>query len=300
MFKDYVSLTKPGIIFGNLIAAASGFFLAAKGNIDWFVLLVVLVGTSCIVATGCIINNYVDRDIDLKMARTKDRALAQGRVSVASALLLALVLGTIGFALLHYYTTVYAVLFGAIGLLVYVGLYTLKFKRNSVYGTLVGSLSGACPPVMGYVSVTNGFDTGAAILLLTFCFWQIPHSYAIAICRFDDYKAANIPVLPVKYGIQTARLHMYVYIFGFAVSALLLVQQGYVGIIYALVMSLMSLYWIYLVKAGYSPENEKAWGRKLFVFSILVVMVFSALISVDYVNHGQMVSAFSHHFIITT
>ncbi|WP_264194038.1 heme o synthase [Marinomonas algarum] len=300
MFKDYVSLTKPGIIFGNLIAAASGFFLAAKGNIDWSVLLAVLVGTSCIVATGCIINNYVDRDIDLKMARTKDRALAQGRVSVASAFLLALVLGVIGFALLHYYTTVYAVLFGAIGLLVYVGLYTLKFKRNSVYGTLVGSLSGACPPVMGYVSVTNGFDAGAAILLLTFCFWQIPHSYAIAICRFDDYKAAGIPVLPVKYGIQTARLHMYVYIFGFAVSALLLVQQGYVGNVYALVISLMSLYWIYLVKAGYSVENEKAWGRKLFVFSILMVMVFSVLISVDYVDHGQMASAFISHSLMAT
>lgn len=298
MFKDYVSLTKPGIIFGNFIAAASGFFLAAKGNIDWFVLLIVLVGTSCIVATGCIINNYVDRDIDLKMARTKDRALAQGRVSVASALVLALVLGTIGFALLHLYTTVYAVLFGAIGLLVYVGLYTLKFKRNSVYGTLVGSLSGACPPVMGYVSVTNGFDIGAAILLLIFCFWQIPHSYAIAICRFDDYKAANIPVLPVKYGIQTARLHMYVYIIGFAVSALLLVERGFVGNIYALAISLMSLYWIYLVKAGYSVENEKAWGRKLFVFSILMIMVFSALISLDYVDHQQITSAFNHHLLM--
>lgn len=288
MFKDYVSLTKPGIIFGNLIAAASGFFLAAKGNIDWFLFLIVMIGTSCIVACGCIINNYVDRDIDLKMSRTQNRALAQGRISVGSALTMAMVLGAIGFVLLYLFTTLHAVLFGAIGILVYVGLYTLKYKRNSVYGTLVGSLSGACPPVMGYVSISNGFDIGAAILLLTFCFWQIPHSYAIAICRFEDYKAANIPVLPVKYSVQTARYHMYVYIVGFAVAALMLFERGFVGVVYALVVSLMSLYWIYLVKIGYNVENEQAWGRRLFVFSILIITVFSVLISVDYVNHGQV------------
>ncbi|MEO9274725.1 heme o synthase [Marinomonas sp. 5E14-1] len=288
MFKDYVSLTKPGIIYGNLIAAASGFFLAAKGNIDWYLLLIMLLATACIVAAGCIVNNYVDRDIDLKMSRTKNRALAQGRVSVASALIMALALGIAGFTLLHIYTTAYAVLFGVIGILVYVGLYTLKYKRNSVYGTLVGSLSGACPPVMGYVSISNGFDVGAAILLLTFCFWQIPHSYAIAICRFDDYKAANIPVLPVKYGVQMARYHMYVYIVAFAIAALLLAERGIVGNVYALIMSLMSIYWIYLVKIGYKVENEKVWGRKLFVFSILIITVFSVLISVDYVNHGQV------------
>ena len=155
IIKDYVSLTKPGIIFGNLIAAASGFFLAAKGNIDWFVFFIVILGTALIVASGCVVNNYVDRDIDLKMNRTKNRALAQGRINTLPALLFALLLGALGFALLHLYTTFYAVLFGAIGILVYVGLYTLKFKRNSVYGTLVGSLSGACPPVMGYVATVS-------------------------------------------------------------------------------------------------------------------------------------------------
>ncbi len=287
IIKDYVSLTKPGIIFGNLIAAASGFFLAAKGNIDWFVFFIVILGTALIVASGCVVNNYVDRDIDLKMNRTKNRALAQGRINTLPALLFALILGALGFALLYLYTTFYAVLFGAIGILVYVGLYTLKFKRNSVYGTLVGSLSGACPPVMGYVAITNSFDMGAAILLLLFCFWQIPHSYAIAICRFEDYKAAKIPVLPVKYGIEAARFHMYVYIVGFAISSLLLYTQGYAGIVYAVVIVLMNGYWIYLVKTGSKAENEQAWGRKMFVLSIIIITVLSILISVDYVRDEQ-------------
>ncbi|MCX2958779.1 MAG: UbiA family prenyltransferase, partial [Serratia symbiotica] len=88
------------------------------------------------------------------------------------------------------------------GFVVYVGVYSLYMKRHSVYGTLIGSLSGAAPPVIGYCAVTNEPDTGALILLAIFSLWQMPHSYAIAIFRFKDYQAANIPVLPVVKGIS--------------------------------------------------------------------------------------------------
>lgn len=286
MFKDYLMLTKPGIIMGNLIAAGAGFFLAAQGNIDFFLFLMVCLGTALVVASGCIFNNYIDRDIDKKMSRTQNRALAQGRVDVRLALALAAILGVAGFYCLYAATNVMAVLFAAIGFLVYVGFYSLRYKRNSVYGTLIGSLSGACPPVIGYIAVTGAFDLGAIILLVTFCFWQIPHSYAIAICRYDDYKAANIPVLPVKYGIEIARMHMMVYIVAFACAALLLSARGYAGNIYALVISLMSLYWLYLVKVGYKKQEEVVWGRKNFIFSVVMITVFSVLISVDYVVHS--------------
>lgn len=285
MFKDFIGLTKPGIIFGNLIAAVSGFLLAAQGQVDFQLLGFVMLGTSLVVASGCIFNNYIDRDIDLKMARTKNRALAQGRLDSRLALVYGIVTGFAGFYTLYAETTLSALFFGVLGFIVYVGFYSLRFKRSSVYGTLVGSLSGACPPVIGYVSVTGQFDVVAAILLATFCFWQIPHSYAIAICRYDDYKAANIPVLPVQQGIEAARFHMYVYIMGFAFAALLLAERGYAGTVYTLVISLMSLYWLYLVKTGaqVAAQDEAAWGRRLFKFSIVMIMVFSVLISVDYV-----------------
>jgi protoheme IX farnesyltransferase len=283
MFKDLLALTKPGIIFGNLIASVSGFLLAAQGNVDFFLLAMMVIGTTLVIASGCIFNNYIDRDIDQKMARTQDRALAQGRVSGSLALSLGTITGALGFYTLYAGTNTMALLFGVIGFIVYVGFYTLRYKRSSVYGTLVGSLSGACPPVIGYVSVTGNFDVGAAILLVTFCFWQIPHSYAIAICRYSDYKAANIPVLPVEQGLEAARFHMYFYIMGFALAALLLAERGYAGTIYTLVISLMSLYWLYLVKAGNKFQDEVAWGRKLFVFSIVTITVFSVLISFDYV-----------------
>lgn len=288
--KDYLLLTKPGIIMGNLIAASSGFFLASRGNIDVALLVFVLLGTSLVIASGCVLNNAIDRDIDCKMNRTKNRALASGRLSVATAVVYGLLLGFLGFATLILQTNWVAVFFAALGFVVYVGLYSLRYKRSSVYGTLIGSLSGACPPVIGYVAVTNQFDIGAAILLLTFCLWQIPHSYAIAIYRFEDYRAAKIPVFPIEQGIQAARRHMIAYIIGFAIAALMLTYHGYVGNLYALIMGGCSLYWLYLAKIGYQPENERQWARKLFVFSIVIIVAFSVLISVDF-SHVETIKS---------
>ncbi len=282
MFKDYLLLTKPGIIMGNLIAASSGFFLASRGNIDGVVLAFMLLGTSLVIASGCVLNNAIDRDIDRKMRRTKNRALASGRLHVSTAVVYGVLLGILGFAILLFKTNLVAVFFAALGFVVYVGVYSLRYKRSSIYGTLIGSLSGACPPVIGYVAVTNQFDIGAAILLLTFCLWQIPHSYAIAIYRFDDYRAAKIPVLPIEQGIQAARRHMIAYIIGFAIAALMLTYHGYAGNLYALIIGGCSLYWLYLAKIGYQPENEQLWARKLFVFSIVIIVAFSVLISVDF------------------
>lgn len=282
MFKDYLLLTKPGIIMGNLIAASSGFFLASQGNFAGTNLFFVLLGTSLVIASGCVFNNVIDRDIDRKMSRTRKRALASGRLKVSTALVYGTILGFFGFATLILKTNWLAVFFAVLGFVVYVGLYSLRYKRSSVYGTLIGSLSGACPPVIGYIAVTQQFDVGAAIILLTFCLWQVPHSYAIAIYRFDDYRAAEIPVFPIKEGIQAARRQIIAYIIGFAVAAMMLTYHGYVGNLYALIMGGCSLYWLYLAKIGYQPDNEQQWARKLFVFSIVIIVAFSVLISTDF------------------
>ncbi len=287
MFKEYLVLTKPGIIMGNLIAASSGFFLASQGDVNVALLIGMWLGTTLVIASGCVLNNIVDRDIDNKMKRTRNRAVAAGRISVKAALWYGLAIGFLGFYTLVTMTNWLAVFFAALGFFVYVGLYTLWSKRSTVYGTLIGSLSGACPPVIGYVSVTGHFDIGAGIILLTFCLWQIPHSYAIAIYRFDDYVAANIPVFPIKQGVKAARKQMIGYISGFAVAALALSYFGYVGYWYALIIGGGSLYWLYLAKIGYQPDNEQAWARRVFVFSIVIIVAFSVLISVDFINHSQ-------------
>ena len=164
MFKRYLQVTKPGIIMGNLISVAGGFLLASRGEIDWILMLATVIGLSLVVASGCAINNYVDRDIDAKMQRTRNRVTVTGEMSGKAAFFHGVVLGLVGMALLVYFTNWVAVAFAAFGYVVYVGLYTMYFKRNSVYGTFVGSLSGAVPPVVGYCAAAGQFDAGAAIL----------------------------------------------------------------------------------------------------------------------------------------
>ena len=283
MFKRYLQVTKPGIIMGNLISVAGGFFLAARGDIDWMLMLMTVIGLSLVVASGCAINNYIDRDIDAKMKRTRNRVTVNGEMSGKAAFFHGVVLGVIGFALLGYFTNWVAVTFAVFGYVVYVGLYTLYFKRKSVYGTFIGSLSGAVPPVVGYCAAAGQFDAGAAILLTMFSIWQMPHSYAIAIFRFDDYKAAGIPVLPVSQGIAKAKRHIILHIAAFAVVAALLPLAGYVGIGFMVVALSTSLWWLAMALRGFRADIDlNGWARQVFFFSIITVTALSVTMAIDF------------------
>lgn len=282
MIKQYLQVTKPGIIFGNLISVVGGFLLASKGSIDYPLFISTLLGVSLVVASGCVFNNYIDRDIDKKMERTKNRVLVKGLISPSVSLVYATILGIAGFALLYIAADLLAMWLAVMGFVVYVGVYSLYMKRHSVYGTLIGSLSGAAPPVIGYCAVTNEFDTGALILLAIFSLWQMPHSYAIAIFRFKDYQAANIPVLPVVKGISVAKNHITVYILAFMVATLMLTLSGYAGYKYLVVAAAVSVWWLGMALRGYNTENDSIWARKLFVFSIVAITSLSVMMSIDF------------------
>ncbi|MCG9695458.1 heme o synthase [Shewanella sp. Isolate11] len=283
LIRRYVQVTKPGIIFGNLIAVVGGFLLASKGEVDLVLMFATLIGLSLVVASGCAINNYIDRDIDGKMQRTCKRATVTGEIDLERVLSFGVLLGIAGFGLLAWFTNVVALLFAAFGYLVYVGLYSLYMKRNSVYGTLVGSLSGAVPPVVGYCAVTGQLDGAALILLLMFSLWQMPHSYAIAIYRFKDYEAANIPVLPVAQGIDKAKLHIVFYIAVFAIVSTMLSLAGYTGIGFMAVACVTSFWWLAMALKGYrSDVNLLRWSRQVFGFSILTISLLSVTMAVDF------------------
>ncbi|WP_016587868.1 heme o synthase, partial [Yersinia pestis] len=269
MIKQYLQVTKPGIIFGNLISVIGGFLLASKGDIDYPLFLSTLLGVSLVVASGCVFNNYIDRDIDKIMERTKNRVLVKGLIDPKVSLIYASVLGIAGMLLLYVAANALAMMLAVIGFVIYVGVYSLYMKRKSVYGTLIGSLSGAAPPVIGYCAVTGQFDTGALILLLIFSLWQMPHSYAIAIFRFKDYQAANIPVLPVIKGISVTKNHITLYILAFMVATLMLTLSGYAGYKYLVVAAAVSVWWLGMALRGYKATNDSVWARKLFVFSII-------------------------------
>lgn len=282
MIKQYLQVTKPGIIFGNLISVVGGFLLASKGVIDYPLFLATLFGVSLVVASGCVFNNYIDRDIDRIMERTKNRVLVKGLIDPKVSLIYASILGIAGMLLLYVGANPLAMWLAVIGFVIYVGVYSLYMKRKSVYGTLIGSLSGAAPPVIGYCAVTGQFDMGALILLLIFNLWQMPHSYAIAIFRFKDYQAANIPVLPVIKGISVTKNHITLYILAFMVATLMLTLSGYAGYKYLVVAAAVSVWWLGMALRGYKATNDSVWARKLFVFSIIAITSLSVMMSVDF------------------
>jgi protoheme IX farnesyltransferase len=280
--KNYLLIAKPGVIGGNLISATAGFLLASKGQLDGVSLPATLIGISLVVASGCVFNNCVDRKIDQKMMRTKNRPLAQGLISLESALAYAAILGLAGLALLWAATNLLSLAIVLAGLVIYVGVYSLYLKRTSVYAALIGSLAGAAPPLAGYCAVTGRFDLGAVILLAIFTLWQMPHCYAIGVLRFDDYAAAAIPVLPVKQGTAAAQKHMVGYILAFMAATLMLTLGGYTGYRTLAVAAGLGLAWLYLAWWGYQAKDERLWARKLFIFSILTIFILSFMMSIDF------------------
>ena len=281
LMKDYFSITKPGIIGGNAITVVAGFLLASGGDVDWWLLLATLVGLSLVVAGGCVINNYIDRDIDGMMERTKDRALVIGTITPRIALIYGKVLAIFGLGVLAFYTNLLTTAMAVLGLFVYVVVYSLWLKRTSTHGTIVGSISGAMPPVVGYLAVSGSIDLGAVILFFILALWQMPHSFAIAIYRLEDYTKAGIPVLPVKRGIAITKIHMLIYTALFVMATFALAVFGYTGYEYLLVMVILGLGWLGLSASGFYSTNIKFWSRNMFVYSIAILVVFSIMIAIE-------------------
>lgn len=280
MIKTYYDLTKPGIIYGNAVTAIGGFFLAEQGHFDLGLFVSMLIGLSLIIASGCVFNNYLDREIDSKMARTQNRALVAGLIPVHFALVYGAILGLLGAALLGYCTNLLTLYIAVLGFVVYVAIYGF-WKRRSEFGTIVGSIAGAVPPVVGYTAVTNKFDLAALLLFLILVFWQMPHFYAIAIRRSDDYKAAGLPVLPLKKGVLATKWHMLGYILCFIITCALLSIHGYTGYTYLLIILLLGLRWLRLALAGFQTKDDILWARQLFKFSLIILLAFSVLISLN-------------------
>jgi protoheme IX farnesyltransferase len=274
--KDYYALTKPGIIYGNVMTATAGYLLASRLYIHFELFVATLAGTSIVIASACVINNYIDRNIDKKMARTKKRALVTGLIPAKNAIVFAVVLAFVGFFLLAAYTNFLVTIVGAVAFVVYVVLYGIS-KRRSVHGTIVGSFSGAAPVLAGYLAARGHFDSGALIVFLILVVWQMSHFYAIAMYRFDDYRAAKIPVLPVKKGMQTTKIQILLYVIGFMVSCALLTIYDYTGYTYLVVMLLFGLAWLRYAMKGFGAVDDSRWARKMFLLSLIGILALSIM-----------------------
>ncbi len=279
LFTQYYLLTKPGIIYGNAVTAAAGFFLASHWHNNIWLFIAMILGLSFVIASACVCNNIMDRGIDEKMNRTKNRALVKKVISPQVALVYGIILGLIGFSLLLLYTNLLTSFIAFIGFFFYVGLYTPS-KRHSVYSTLIGSVSGAVPPVVGYTAVTNHFDIAALLLFLILITWQMPHFYAIALYRLEDYRNAGLPILSVKKGILTTKIHIVVYVAAFLVATSLLTVFRFTGYAYLSITVLLGLIWLALGISGFTTKDTNRWARKMFFFSLIITLVVSIMISV--------------------
>ena len=277
---NYYLITKPGIIFGNLFTVAAGFILGSQGHINLLLFLETLLGMAFIMGSACIFNNYIDRHLDKKMNRTNNRALANGRITPRNALLLACALELIGNIILMVFTNVLTVAIAGIGFFVYVVLYSF-WKSRTVYGTAIGSIAGAVPPIVGYCAASNTFDLAAALLFAILVLWQMPHFFAIAFLHLEDYAKAGIPVLPLSKGVTRTKIHMVLYILAFIPITLMLTLFDYTGQVFLIVTSCLGFAWLALSIKGFFCEDNKLWGKQMFRLSLVIIAAICLIIPFD-------------------
>jgi protoheme IX farnesyltransferase len=281
LLKDLLTLTKPGIILGNLVSATGAFFLGTGGAMHPLLFCLTLLGLSFLIAGGCVYNNCIDRDIDSLMERTKNRPLVQGRVSLNVALVFATVLSALGLYILYSLAGLIGFSLALFGLLAYVVLYSLWLKRTQ-WGTWGGSISGAMPPLIAYACATHSLDFTALVLFLMYCLWQIPHAQALGILHLNDYQKAKIPVVTHgEWGINRIKEMTPWYVGIFCLLSVSLFFTHRVGVIYLVSVLLMSVLWVRasIVKRELLPH--RSWAKKSFVYSLYMVMLLSFMMSLD-------------------
>ncbi|KGE20833.1 heme o synthase [Paenibacillus wynnii] len=284
-WRDFITVTKPGIIRSNLIAAFAGYWLASAWDVQYGRLILTLLGTMLVMASACVFNNYFDRDLDMKMERTRERGLPTGRLKPMTVLIYAIGLGISGLLVLFAFSGILAGLFGILGMFVYVVVYTLWLKRTSTWSTSVGAISGAMPPVIGYVAVTGTVDLGAWLLFAILFLWQPPHFWALGIRRKEEYRAAGFPLLPVVKGTFRTKIQMIPYVALLIPVSIVMYVYDYAGVFYLVISTGLSIVWLYLTLKGFRAKDDDAWAKMCFFFSINYLMV-SLIVLVLNTTHG--------------
>lgn len=280
--KDFLALIKIGIVNSNLITVFTGMWLAFilndipfLSNLD--TMAFTLIGSALIIAGSASLNNYIDRDIDPLMERTKTRPTVTGKISYSKVLILGLALVFAGSALL-FMTTFTAGVIGVIGIVSYVVIYTMWSKRRHVSNTIVGSVSGAVPPLIGWAAVDPTIDVLAWMLFLIMFIWQPPHFYALAMKRADEYGKAGIPMLPTVKGFAVTKRHMFVWTLLLLPLPFFMTELGTAFIILATVLNIG---WVVLAATGFKAKDDLKWAKYMFIYSLqYLTIIFVSMVIV--------------------
>ncbi|MET0787016.1 MAG: heme o synthase [Paenisporosarcina sp.] len=267
--KDFLALIKIGIVNSNLVTTFTGLWLAFQFSNRHFLneldlMFYTLFGAALIIAGSGAMNNFIDRDIDPIMSRTKSRPTVTGRFAPAPVLAIALSFLVVGEILL-FMASVSAGVWGLAGIISYVVLYTMWSKRKHVSNTIVGSISGAIPPVIGWAAVEPTLGWGALALFLIMFAWQPPHFYALAMKRTEEYRAAGIPMLPVVKGFARTKKSMLLWVLILFPLPFLLMDLGTWFLILA---TALNVGWVVLAIKGFKAEDDLKWANGMFIYSL--------------------------------
>ena len=197
MVGDFIALTKPRVMSLLLVSAVAGAFIGAGSTPTLEVLIAVLVGGALASGGAASLNMAYESELDQRMGRTKNRPVAEGRLSARTAMVYGVLLNIGSFLILALMTNVLAAMLAIAGTVLYFGLYTVILKRTTTQNIVVGGAAGAVPPLVGYAAATGAVDLSAWYLFVIVFFWTPPHFWALAIMIKDDYARAGIPMLPV-------------------------------------------------------------------------------------------------------
>ena len=279
--KDYLELSKPGILVLVLVTTALGYFLAAKSQMHFLVLLETLLGTTICAAGAGALNHFIERDIDCKMDRTKNRPLPSGRLGAPEAFAYGVLCTVIGSSLLAWQVNLLSGFLALMTTFLYALVYT-PLKRQTWLNTAIGAIPGALPIMGGWVAATNHLSIEAWILFAIMFTWQHPHFFAIAWILRDDYRKGGFKMLPViePDGISTFRqIRWFSYLL--LVSTFSLYLIGAAGIIYAVGSTILGGILIYYSERSSVAGHAIASVRTVFRYSILYLPLLFVLIVLD-------------------
>jgi heme o synthase len=276
---DYLELTKPRVVLLMLLCALVGMFLAVPGMVPLNALVFGLVGIALVAGSAAAVNHIADAEIDARMARTRRRPVATGRVGLAQGVVFAAALGVAGMLILYFLVNPLTAWLNLASWVGYGLIYTLYLKRATPQNIVIGGLFGAAPPLFGWAAVSNSVEPGALLLVLIIFAWTPPHFWALALDRKEEYAAADVPMLPVTHGDAYTRLHILLYTLILLAVSLLPFAIGMSGWTYlagALGLGAGFLYWAIVLVRNRNPRAAIETFRYSIVYLIVLFVVLLA------------------------
>lgn len=281
LWRQYWVLTKPRVTQLAVFCAIIGMFLASPGLPPWQPVIAGTAGIWLLAAAAFAINCLIEQKIDAKMQRTSRRATAQGTITNAQVLILSGLLGGAGMLVLYHWANPLTMWLTFATFVGYAVIYTIILKPLTSQNIVIGGLSGAMPPALGWAAVANSVPAEAWILVLIIFIWTPPHFWALALYRNTDYAQSGLPMLPVTHGQQFTRLHIFLYSLVLFAATLLPFMVRMSGILYlacAVVLSGLFAWYAWRLHKKYSD----ALARKLFRFSILYLSLLFLALLIDH------------------